>query len=161
MQRLAVNLVGPAGVVAERGDSLGHGHGLAVCVEHPTFQGFKGCEVLRVALDEIGEFVQEGAAEGARSGFPCGEGLCGAMHGAVNVRWAGGGDGCEWGAGGGVLDGQGLVGGGRGEFIVDEEGGRDCAVRREGSRQGGVGEYSTLDLAAFGASKGDGSHFVF
>lgn len=125
MQRLAVDLVGPAGIVAKGGDGLGHAHVHAVGVEEPTLQGFKGCQVLRVALDQIGEFVQEGAADGARGGFPCGEGLCGAVHGAVDVRWAGGGDGCEWGAGGRVLDGQGLGGGGRGEFIVDEEGGGD------------------------------------
>jgi len=122
---LAVDLVGPAGVVAETGDYFGevfvqsHRVGLAVV------PGFDAGEGLGVGFDQGGEFVHQSAAVGGGEVAPggVGEGGPGGGDGGVDVGGGGGVDGADLGFVGRVDAGYFFRGGGFDEFIVDEEAG--------------------------------------
>lgn len=107
-QRLAVDLVRPPGVVAQARHRLREVHAHAVGVQHAGVNGLERGEDLGIALDQIGQLQQQLSADGARGGLPgpigCGRGV----DRLVDVLGAGGGDGAQSLAGGGVLDRQGL-----------------------------------------------------
>jgi hypothetical protein len=86
---LALNLVGPAAVVAEALDNaadvaLGHGDGLAVV------EGLDGGEELEVLLDEVGELEDhDGAGVGSDLAPGALEGLAGGLDGGVDILLGG------------------------------------------------------------------------
>lgn len=136
VDNLALDLVGPAGVVSQAADdvcdiSSGHADGLAV-VER--LNGGKGADL---ALNKVGELVQELAAVLGSDGPPCAlEGLAGGGDGNVNVLLSTLVDGADDFLGGGIDDLEGLALCSLHELIVDEA---VAKVRGSGWQSGVVG----------------------
>lgn len=117
---LTVDLVGPAGVVTEAAQSvgqvdLGHGEGLAVV------EGLNGGDSINVALNQVGQLVQETATVGGGNPAPFTlVGLAGSGHGDVDILLVGLVDGGNDLLVGGVDGLKGLALGTLDIFIVDE-----------------------------------------
>ncbi len=99
------------------GRSHGAGHGIGLSI----VEGFEAREFVRVALDEIGELVQELAALGGAHLAPCAGFECGASgaHGAINVSGVGFGHLADFLAAGGIDGGEGFFGNTVHPFVVD------------------------------------------
>ena len=104
---LAVDLVGPAGVVLEAVDGGGDVDAEAVGDRLAGIDGVDLGELLAVVVDELAELVDELAAIGGVHGGPLREGGAGGLDGAINVF-------------GGTFSnaGDGLAGGGVGIVVV-------------------------------------------
>ena len=119
---LAVDLVGPAGVVAKAADGVGqvglrHGEGLAVV------EGLDGRESAEIALHEVGELSDQTAAVGGSDAAPGTlEGLTSSRDGSVDILLSGLLDGGNGLLVGGVESLEGLAVGGLDVFVVDEPG---------------------------------------
>jgi hypothetical protein len=117
---LAVDLVGPAGVVAEAADdgadvATGHGDGLAIV------ERLDGGQQVQVLLSEVGQLAKILAALLGRGLLPCCvEGFAGGGDGQVDVLLAGLGDGGDNLLGSGVDDVEGLLVDALYPLIVDE-----------------------------------------
>ena len=117
-----MDLVCPAGVVAERADDFckifveSHGVGFSIV------PGFEGGEGFFVGFEEVCEFVDDGAAVGGGEITPGWvlEGCAGGTDGEVDVRGGGSLDGGNGGFVGWVYAGN-CAAGGFDEFVVDEE----------------------------------------
>ncbi len=121
-ERVAGDFGGPSGHVAEHVDGerhvggAGDGDGLAV-VERLEFGEF-----VEVLFEQVAELPDEAAALGGLHAGPGAvvEGVAGGADGAVDVFRLGLGNVGHDLAGGGIVDGEGLAGGGEDEASVDE-----------------------------------------
>lgn len=120
-----VDLVRPAGKVPQRVDRLRHMQAHRVAIQDPSINSLERRQVLRVALDQVGQLVDQAAPRLGGLGLPGLVGPLGGRDGAVDIFGLGGGDGGEVVARGGVLEGEGCGVCGGGEGVVDEEAGRD------------------------------------
>lgn len=117
---LTVDLVGPAGVVTDAAQSigqvdLGHGEGLAVV------EGLNGGDSINVALNQVGQLVQETATVGGGNPAPFTlVGLAGGGHSDVDILLVGLVDGGDNLLVGGVDGLEGLALGTLDKFVVDE-----------------------------------------
>lgn len=124
---LALDLVGPAGVVTKGVDghghvAAGHGDGLAVV------ERLDGGQEVEVLLGDVGELVQHGAALFRGDPAPLAlEGLAGGSDGDVDILLGGLGDGADDLLGRGVDDLKGLLVDTVNPLVVDEAGGRGHA----------------------------------
>lgn len=125
VNRLTVDLVGPAGVVTDTAQSvgqvdLGHGEGLAVV------EGLNGGDRVNVALNQVGQLVQETATVGGGNPTPFAlVGLAGSGHSNVDILLVGLVDGSDDLLVGGVNGLEGLALGTLDIFIVDEPVGQE------------------------------------
>jgi hypothetical protein len=70
LERLPVDLVGPAGVVPQVCNCLGDIHSHAVGVEDSCIDSLETGELLGIAFDQVGELKEESAALWAGGGPP-------------------------------------------------------------------------------------------
>ena len=96
-------------------DVHGFANGLAVV------ERFDGCKALLVGVNDVGNFVQDGAALGNGGVFPRGERTPRSFHGAVDVFFGGFGNVSQVLAGGGVCGFKGCAVGRRNKFSVDKQ----------------------------------------
>lgn len=117
---LTVDFVGPAGVVTDAAQGvgqvdLGHGEGLAVV------EGLNGGQSINVALNQVGQLVQETTTVGRGNPSPFAlKGLAGGGHGDVDILLVGLMDGGDDLLVGGVDGLEGLTLGALDVFVVDE-----------------------------------------
>src|SRR5215472_1676646 len=93
--RLALNFVGPSGVVAIAGDGQRKVGGAGDVIGLAIVERFELREFIGVFLDEIGEFVEQNAALRCGQSFAPRPGLvsgAGCAYGPVHVRSVGLGD---------------------------------------------------------------------
>jgi hypothetical protein len=123
---VAVELVGPAGVVAEGCRDFGNVEEAACVVGLAVVEGLDCGETVEVGVDEVGEAVEEAGAEGGVEGPGFCEGGAGGEDGGVDIFFCGGADGADFlfGAGGVNLG----LGGGCEDILQGVDGGHRLAV---------------------------------
>ena len=120
---LAVDLVGPAGVVAVGLDGQRQVGVERIAVGLAVVERFEGGQLFLVLLDEVGELVEQPAAFGGAHLRPGAflEGLAGGLDGEIDVGLVALGDLADGLAGGGVEGGEGLAGDAVEPFAADEQ----------------------------------------